>query len=189
MSGSAPQTSSAASYVHPPAKTERDRNRRRSSGSRRWYDHSMVVRRVCWRGSALRPPLSRSSRCDGRLEQLLRCEDDGSSRGELEREWKIVEPRAELGDHAVRGEIGRERSSARVEKGDAVVVFEGGHRVDLLARDLQSLSARHDEHRACTELENSNLRCRRRAGDARRYPRAPAHASQRASAGGTPRAA
>jgi hypothetical protein len=66
VSGSAPQTTSAASKVHPPVKTARARNRRCSRIARRSYDHSMVARSVCWRASASRSPCRRSSRWDRR---------------------------------------------------------------------------------------------------------------------------
>ena len=66
VSRSASVTSSAASSVQPPAKTDSERNSRFSSAERRSYDQSIVARRVCWRGSASRPPLSRSRRDESR---------------------------------------------------------------------------------------------------------------------------
>ena len=63
---SASQTSSAASSEQPSANTESRRKSSRSSSESRSYDHSIVARSVCWRGSASRPPLRRSRRCPSR---------------------------------------------------------------------------------------------------------------------------
>ncbi len=60
------QTASAAPYVHPPANTDRPRKRLCSASSSRSWDHSIVARSVCWRGSASRPAVSRSRRSDSR---------------------------------------------------------------------------------------------------------------------------
>ena len=62
----APATASEASSVHPPAKTARRRKSRCSSAESRSYDHSIVARNVRCRGSASRPPASRSSRLETR---------------------------------------------------------------------------------------------------------------------------
>jgi hypothetical protein len=64
-SASISQTSSAASSVQPPTKTESAASARCSSASRRSYEHSMVARSVRCRGSASRTPFSMSSRRSG----------------------------------------------------------------------------------------------------------------------------
>ena len=71
------------------AKTASRANSRCSSSSSRSYDHSIVARSVCWRGSASRPPLSRSSRSDSRSRicagesTLVRAAASSSASGRL----------------------------------------------------------------------------------------------------------
>jgi hypothetical protein len=69
---------------------------------RRSCDHAMVVRRVCWRGSASRPPLRRSRRWERRSKICAGGERLRARGGEFDSERKVVEPSAELGD-LVRG--------------------------------------------------------------------------------------
>ena len=120
-------------------------SRRRSSRS---YDHSIVARSVCWRGSASRPPLSRSSRCASRSricagERTLR-----AGGGELECERQVVEPAAELGDRLVRLE-----PRALAEELDRLRLGERRHRVLDLAADPQQLPARDQEPQVGAGLE------------------------------------
>ena len=91
-------------------KTARRAKRRCSSASSRSWLHAIVARSVCWRGSASRPPLSRSSRCDEPLEDLLGESTLVARRGQLDRERQVVQAAAELGDRLVGGSEARERS-------------------------------------------------------------------------------
>src|SRR2546421_276776 len=54
VTGASAQTASAASSVHPPAKTATRRKRARSLSERRALLQSRVARRVCWRAWAVR---------------------------------------------------------------------------------------------------------------------------------------
>ena len=82
-----------------------------SFSDRNSYDHSIVARSVCCRGSASRPPVKRSSRCARPLEDLLRREHARAGGGELERQRQVVEPPAELVDG--RGSASRRRDRRR----------------------------------------------------------------------------
>ena len=119
--------------VQPPAKTARRAKRRCSSSVRRSYDHSIVARRVCWRGSASRSPLSRSSRweslsssCSG-LKSAVRAAASSSASGSSSRRRQSSRT-ASLGAKA--GSTAR----ARVEEERlAVRLGERRHGVRLLA--------------------------------------------------------
>ena len=125
----------------PPAKTERRRNSCRSCSERRSYDHSIVARSVCWRGSASRPPRSRSRRCAEPLEDLRRAERPRAGGGELDRQGQAVEAAAELGDLVRRLELG-----TSAEEIDGLGLGERRHRVLDLPLHAQEL-ARGDEQR------------------------------------------
>ena len=168
-SRSASATSSAASRVQPPRNTARRAKRRCSSASSRSWVHSIVARSVCWRGSASRPPLSRSSRCDEALEDLRRGEDARPRGGQLERERQVVEAPAELGDRLVRLE-----PRARAEELDRLRLGQRRHRVLDLAADPQQLAARDEQLQVRAALEQ--------ASRARAPPRRPARSCRAAAA-------
>ena len=157
VSGVAPQTASAASYVHPPAKTERPRKRLCSASSSRSCDHSIVARSVCWRGSASRPAVSRSSRSDNRSRSWLRREDDRSGRRQLESERQVVQPGAELRDRRRLAHACVEAASASHEELDAVLVCQRRNGVQLLALELEPLSARDEDRRTGDVAERRDL--------------------------------
>ena len=148
-SGSAPQTPSAASSVQPPRKTESGAKSRCSSASRSSYDHSIVARSVRWRGSASRPPFRRSSRLPSRSSSCSVESSDVRGGRELERERKVVEPRAQLVDVArpARSRLARAPAPRTAPR---LAALEHGHRVDVLAL-----------HRSRSRLVTSTVRARR----------------------------
>ena len=163
MSGSAPQTASAASYVQPPAKTDsRAEERLLLGSSSRSYDHSIVARSVCWRGSASRPALSRSRRCDRRSRSCsgenttVRAAASSSASGRLS-------SRAQSSRDGVRAARPPSASAlrAREEELDTVARAERRHRIHVLALELQALAARDEERRAGDVAERVRSRVRR----------------------------
>ena len=91
-----------------------------SSSSSSWL-HSIVARSVCWRGSAPRPPWSRSSRSQTRSSSSSVGEVRRARGGQLDRERQVVETPAELGHRRRRGESGsiaraRERNSSSASR-------------------------------------------------------------------------
>ncbi len=150
VSGSAEQIASADSYVHPPAQTDEGAKELLFVSSSRSYDHSIVARSVCWRGSASRPALSRSSlwasrsrSCSG-VKTTVRAAASSSASGRLSR-------RAQSSMTAGENCAMESSASARVTKSvDAVVVVERGNRVHVLALELETLATRDQDRRAST---------------------------------------
>ena len=115
-STSAPQISSAASSVQPPAKTARRANRSCSAGVSRSWLQAIVARSVrCRSGADREPPASRGSRCSSRSSSDRQRERLHASGRQLDRERQAVEAPADLGDLAVRREVGADgqRPAAR----------------------------------------------------------------------------
>ena len=75
------------------------------SGESSSYDHSIVARSVCWRGSASRPPLRRSSRCSEAVEDLRWRQRPCPRRSELDCQRHLVEPAAEVARSSAVGSI------------------------------------------------------------------------------------
>ena len=133
----------------PPRRPRACSRRRRRRGARRAAaprsraarsDHSIVARSVCWRGSASRPPLSRSSRCESRsricsgVRALVRAAASSTASGRLSRRRQssaIVVARLEL--------------RALAEERDCLALGERRHRVLDLALDAQQLAARDEQ--------------------------------------------
>ena len=78
-------------------------------------------------------------------EQLLRAEEGRTRGGELEREWELVQPKAEFAHCLAWREGGIDGAGAGDEERLPVAGGERGHRVGLLAGDAQALPA-CDEH-------------------------------------------
>ena len=112
VSRSAPTTRSAASSVQPPAKTERRAKRRCSAGESSSYDHAIVARSVCWRGSQVAAALEQVEARRQPLDDLRRREHARPRSGELDGEWQVVEAAAELGrpSRPARAASGRRRA-------------------------------------------------------------------------------
>ncbi|MEJ7569624.1 MAG: hypothetical protein WKF41_15330 [Gaiellaceae bacterium] len=79
------------------------------------------------------------------LEQLLAREDRGAGGGELDRERKLVQARAELVDCRRMAERGVDGAGTRGEQRPPVFVCERRHGPGLLAADPQPLAARHQQ--------------------------------------------
>src|SRR6185312_2297619 len=78
-------------------------------------------------------------------QELLRGEDGRPCGGELECERQVVEASAELVDRAIRLEVGPQRPSAREKELPRIGTSEHRNRVNVLAAQLQPLTARdHD---------------------------------------------
>ena len=150
MSRSALATCSAASSVQPPLKTASRAKRACSRSSSRSWLQAIVARSVCWRGSASRPPLSRSRRCDSRSRicagdrTLVRAA--ASSSGERQ----VVQPPAELRDRLVRLE-----PRAGAEELDRLGLCQRRDRVLDLAVDAQQLAARDEQLQVRAGSSNS----------------------------------
>ena len=174
------------------------RRRRRAPGrallsvsSSRSYDHSIVARSVCWRGSASRPALSRSSRWDRRSRSCsgekttVRAAASSSASGRLSSRAQSSATAGELSHPGV------ERPRPGQEELDAVVVRQRGHRVHVLALELQALAARDEERRPCDVAKPRDLLVRsagRRCSALSRSSsaRLPARRSARLSASSRP---
>ena len=132
------------------------RRRRRRGGRRaacsssvsRSCDHSIVARRVCWRGSASRPPLSRSSRwpsrsriCAGvRTRVRAAASSTASGRSSSRRQSSAIVSSGSSRD-------------ALAEELDRLRLGERRHRVLDLAADPQQLPARDQELQVGAGLE------------------------------------
>jgi hypothetical protein len=78
-------------------------------------------------------------------QDLGRSEEAGPRGRELDREWEVVEPRAELRDRVGVTGVEPERGSPREEKLDCFRCRQRRDRVHVLARELKPLPARdHD---------------------------------------------
>ncbi len=117
-------------------------------GSSSSWLHSIVARSVCWRGSASRPPLSRSSRCDSRSRicagesTLVRAAASSSASGRSSRRRQssaIV--------------VVRRQPRALAEQLDRLRLRERRDRVVDLAVDAQQLAARDHQLQVRAALE------------------------------------
>ena len=101
--------------------------------------HSIVARRVCWRGSASRPPLSRSSRCERRSRI---CAGGAPSCGQRRARLRGAGCRgaAELGDRPRSARAPSARRRARPPR-----LGKRRHRVLDLTLDAQQLAARDEQ--------------------------------------------
>ena len=137
------QTSSAASSVKPPAKTESRRKSRRSSPLSRSWLHSIVARRVCWRVRAVRLPAARTSRLSPRRAAICSTERRRDARrGQLDGQRHAVQAPADLLDRRLVVLVGAE---ARVGGGaldeQAAGLGQRRHAPDDLALAVQRLAA------------------------------------------------
>ena len=138
VSRSASQTSSAASSASL-RRRRQDGRRATAHRSREGHgDHAIVARSVCWRGSASRPPFSRSSCLESRsriccgVRARVRAAASSTAR-------KAVQPSAELAD------LGAGLEPRRAEELDRLSFREGRHGVLHLALDTEHLAARHEQ--------------------------------------------
>ena len=126
--------------MQPPPNTDRRANSSRSARSSRSWRHSIVARSVCWRGSASRPPLSRSSRCRAaRGSAPARARRSRSS--ELDRERQIVQPRHSSRDSPPSGSS----PSASAEQLHCLRLGQRRHRILRPRREPQQLAARDEQ--------------------------------------------
>ena len=165
------------------SRRERRRARRKSrcsSSSSRSYDQAIVARRVAWRSSASRVPLSRSRLSLEPLEERLGREELRARGGELEREREAVEPRAELGDRRVGLEVGTHGVRALDEERDGLG-FGERRQVELdFALDAKRLATRREHPKRGRGRRELRERARGvRGAGARGCPRARACACRR----------
>ena len=112
-----------------------------SSAASSSYDHSIVARSVCWRGSASRPPLSRSSRCRQPLEDLRRREHARPRGGELDASGRSSRRGRAPSTASSGSSRERARRRARPPRGRA----SGGTGYSTSPCDAQQLPARDEQ--------------------------------------------
>ena len=195
MSRLPPQTSSTASSVQPPAKTDSRRKSACSSSPSSSKLQPIVSRSArCRAGASREPEVSSSSGCSSRARIPLGDEHLHPRRGQLDRERQAVEVVADLRARGqlglVRLEVGPHGARPLEEDAQGVVALERLERELLLPADAQPRAARDDGLQArarrrrsrratgaasttCSKLSTTSSSCRPSRWEMSRCSRSP----------------